>query len=167
MTRPPDMFRGEEGFGIEIPVEFAATAEVFEEFGACFQGADAVEAVVEGVELRSPVCGASPAPEGAGLVGRCGCAEEGEGGCFDWGRMPGQYSPPAELWGEHFDGVTCSRGGGILWRWGDDRPRAFYQVSFIEHTSSNQCRSVAAPRAPLQTMERTTKMEEGRSEADD
>ena len=60
--------RSEEGLLLEIPVEAATAAEVLQQLRASLEGADAVEAVVEGIQVGRPVGRASPgAPERAGL----------------------------------------------------------------------------------------------------
>ena len=82
------MLGREEGFGVEIPVEFAASTEVFEQFGSCFEGADEVGAGVDGVELGGPVGGATPAPEGSGLAVRRG-GGAADGGWFCEGGVAG------------------------------------------------------------------------------
>ena len=75
------MLGREEVGSIAVPVELAAAAELGEEFGSSLEGTDAVEAVVERVEMGGPVVGGPPAPEGA--------AGDGGEGCHGGGRVVG------------------------------------------------------------------------------
>ena len=109
--------RSEEGLLLEIPVEAAAAAEVLQQLRAGLEGADAVEAVVEGIQVGRPVGRAAPgAPEGAGLgvgvgVGESGVRGRAESEVGDGERVPssrcGRWNErTSEVGWQHRDGVA-------------------------------------------------------------